>query len=45
MIKQIIYDAIIEAISKDYYELTSKINLPFNNNKANLIFDLFSRIR
>ena len=42
-IKQIVYDAIIEAISEDYYELTSKLDLPFNNNKANLIFDLSSR--
>lgn len=43
MINQIIYDAIIEAISEDYYELTSKLDLPFNNNKPNLIFDLSSR--
>lgn len=42
-IKQIVYDAIIEAILEDYYELTSKLDLPFNNNKPNLIFDLFSR--
>lgn len=42
-IKQIVYDAIIEAISKDYYELTSKLDLPFNNNKPNLTFDLLSR--
>lgn len=42
-IKQIVYDAIAEAISGDYYELTSKLGLPFNNNKPNLIFDLLSR--
>lgn len=43
MIKQIVYDAITEAISGDYYELTSKLGLPFNNNKPNLVFDLLSR--
>ena len=42
-IKQIVYDSITEAISEDYYELTSKLDLPFNNNKPNLIFDLSSR--
>ena len=42
-IKQIVYDAIIEAILEDYYELTSKLDLPFNNNKPNLTFDLLSR--
>lgn len=42
-IKQIVYDAITDAISGDYYELTSKLGLPFNNNKPNLVFDLLSR--
>ena len=42
-IKQIVYDSTIEAISEDYYETTSKLDLPFNNNKPNLIFDLLSR--
>lgn len=42
-IKQIVYDSTIEAISEDYYETISKLDLPFNNNKPNLTFDLLSR--